>query len=135
MPRKLTVVLDYGNAKETYSRIGLLECQQNLQSYWTTGMPRELTVVLDYGNVKETYSRIELLGCNGNLQSYWTTGVQWELTVVLDYWGAMGTYSRIGLPQLISFRVQVYIFPTRLECIFTSSPLVSSVVLHLPHSF
>ncbi len=27
------------------------------------------------------------------------------------------------------------IFPTRFECISTSSPLVSSAVLHLPHSF
>ena len=36
---------------------------------------------------------------------------------------------------LHSFRVWIYIFSTRFECEFTSSPLVSSVVLHLPHSF
>ncbi len=30
---KLTVVLDYYEAKETYSRIGLKRCQGNLQSY------------------------------------------------------------------------------------------------------
>ncbi len=31
---KLTVVLDYYNAIGTYSRIGLLQCNWNLQSYW-----------------------------------------------------------------------------------------------------
>jgi hypothetical protein len=34
--RKLTVVLDYYKAMETYSRIGLLRSYGNLQSYWTT---------------------------------------------------------------------------------------------------
>jgi hypothetical protein len=34
--RKLTVVLDYYKAKETYSRIGLLRSYGNLQSYSTT---------------------------------------------------------------------------------------------------
>ena len=41
--------------------------------------------------------------------------------------------SRLNIPH--SFRVQFYIFSTRFECSFTSSPLVSSVVLNLPHSF
>ncbi len=36
---------------------------------------------------------------------------------------------------LHSFRVYFYIFSTRLECIFTSSPPVWSVFLHLPHPF
>jgi hypothetical protein len=36
---------------------------------------------------------------------------------------------------LHSFRVWFPIFSTPLECVFTSSPLVSSVVLHLLHSF
>jgi hypothetical protein len=36
---------------------------------------------------------------------------------------------------LHSFRVYFSIFPTRFECIFPSSPLVSSVFFHLPHSF
>jgi hypothetical protein len=52
---------------ETYSRIGLLLCHGNLQSYWTTAMSWKLTVVLDYWNVTETYSRIGLLQCHGNL--------------------------------------------------------------------
>ena len=42
------------------------------------------------------------------------------------------------LPQwyhLHSFRVYFNIFSTRFECIFTSSPLVSSVFSHLLHSF
>ncbi len=33
---KLTVVLDYYEAMETYSRIGLLLSYGNLQSYWTS---------------------------------------------------------------------------------------------------
>ncbi len=33
------------------------------------------------------------------------------------------------------FECSFRIFPTRFECSFKSSPLVSSVVLHLPHSF
>jgi hypothetical protein len=32
--RELTVVLDYYEAMETYSRIGLLRSYGNLQSYW-----------------------------------------------------------------------------------------------------
>ncbi len=36
---------------------------------------------------------------------------------------------------LHSFRVYFHIFSTRFECIFTSSPLVSSVFLRLLHSF
>ncbi len=45
--RKLTVVLNYYEAMQTYSRIGLLQSYGNLQSYWTTTKLR-------------------------NLQSYWT---------------------------------------------------------------
>ncbi len=45
---------------ETYSRIGLLKCHGNLQSYWTNGMPWKLTVVLDYSDAMETYSRINI---------------------------------------------------------------------------
>jgi hypothetical protein len=66
----LTVVLDYYEVKETYSRIGLPRSQGNLQSYWTTTKSKKLTVVLDYQEVKETYSRIGLLRSPGNLQSY-----------------------------------------------------------------
>jgi hypothetical protein len=74
---KLTVVLDYYESMETYSRIGLLRSYGNLQSYWTTTNLGKLTVVLDYYEPKETCSRIELLGrlmfLNGdyqNLQTY-----------------------------------------------------------------
>ena len=45
---KLTVVLDYYEPMETYSRIGLLRSYGNLQSYWTTTKLRKLTVVLNY---------------------------------------------------------------------------------------
>ena len=45
--RELTVVLDYYEAKETYSRIGLQRSYGNLQSYWTTAGLRKPTVVLD----------------------------------------------------------------------------------------
>ncbi len=45
---KLTVVLDYYKAVETYSRIGLLRSYGNLQSYWTTTKLWKLTVVLNY---------------------------------------------------------------------------------------
>ncbi len=42
-----------------------------------------------------------------------------------------------GCHWMASFRYAFWktIFSTRFECIFTSSPLVSSVFLHLPHSF
>ena len=56
---KLTVVLDYYEAMETYSRIGLLRSYGILQSYWTTTKLWNLTVVLDYYQAIETYSRIE----------------------------------------------------------------------------
>ncbi len=94
---KLTVVLDYYEAKETYSRIGLLRSQGNLRSYWTITKPRKLTVVLDYYEAMKTYSRIGLLRRYGNFQSYWTTTELWKLTVVLDYYEDMETFSRIGL--------------------------------------
>ncbi len=45
---------------ETYSRIGLLKCHRNLQSYWATAMLWKLTVVLDYSDAMETYSRINI---------------------------------------------------------------------------
>ena len=46
--RNLTVVLDYYDAKEPYSRIGLLRSYGTLQSYWTTTKLWKLTVVLNY---------------------------------------------------------------------------------------
>ncbi len=73
--RELTVVLDYYEASETYSRIGLLRSCGNLQSYWTNTKLWKLTVVLDY------YEAV-------------------ELTVVLDYYEAMETYSRIPEHQV-----------------------------------
>ncbi len=97
---------------ETYSRIGLLKCHGNLQSYWTTELPVHLRWALKYvgsgirltdvglfeqSDWTETYSRIGLQGCQGNLQSYWPTEMPWELTVVLANSDAMGTYSRIEL--------------------------------------
>ncbi len=33
--------------RETYSRIGLIRSQRNLQSYWTDRKSKELAVVLD----------------------------------------------------------------------------------------
>jgi hypothetical protein len=48
---KLTVVLDYYEAMETYSRIGLLRSYGNLKSYWTTTKLWKLTVVLDYNDI------------------------------------------------------------------------------------
>jgi hypothetical protein len=85
---KLTVVLDYYEAMETYSRIGLLRSYGNLQSYWTTAKPWKLTVVLDYYEAMETYSRIGSLRSYGNLQSYWTTVLRsmlvlWQSTATL----------------------------------------------------
>ena len=89
---KLTVVLDYYEAMEAYSRIGLLRSYGNLHSYWTTTKLLKLTVVLDYCEAIETYSRIGLLLSHGNLQSYWTTTKLWKLTVVLNYYEAMETF-------------------------------------------
>jgi hypothetical protein len=58
---KLTVVLDYYEAMETYSRIGQPWSYGNLQWYWTNTKLWKLTVVLDYYEAMETYSRIGLL--------------------------------------------------------------------------
>jgi hypothetical protein len=82
---KLTVVLDYHEAIETYSRIGLLRTYGNLQSYWTTTKLWKLTVVLDYYELMETYSRIGLLRSYGNLQSYWTTTNPIVLKIMATY--------------------------------------------------
>ncbi len=57
---KLTVVLDYCEATETYSRIGLL---RSYETYRRIGLLRSY----------ETYSRIGLLRSYENLQSYWNT--------------------------------------------------------------
>jgi hypothetical protein len=47
--------------KETYSRIGLLQSNGNLQSYLTTTKLWKSSVVLDYYEAVETYSRIGLV--------------------------------------------------------------------------
>jgi hypothetical protein len=88
---KLTVVVAYYEAVETYSCIGLLRSYGNLQLYWTTTKLWKLTVVLAYYEAMETYSCIELLRSNGNLQSYWPTTKLWKLTVVLNYYEAKQT--------------------------------------------
>ena len=62
---ELTVVLDYYEAMETYSRIGLLRIYGNLQSYLTTMKLWKLTVVLDYYEAMETYSRIGVVRSYG----------------------------------------------------------------------
>ncbi len=51
---KLTVVLDYYEALETYSGIGLLRSYANLESYWTTTKLCKLTVVLDFYEAMQT---------------------------------------------------------------------------------
>ncbi len=48
---------------------------------------------------------------------------------------SFSTRFECNFPCFHSFRVWFYIFPNRFECSFTSSSLVSSVVLHLLHSF
>ncbi len=54
---KLTVVFEYYEAKETYSRIWVLRGYGNLQSYLSTTKLRKLTVVFEYCEAMETYSR------------------------------------------------------------------------------
>jgi hypothetical protein len=76
---KLIVVLDYSEAIDTYSRIGIL------RSY----------LLNTYKLVLETYGRIGLLRSYENLQSYWTTSKLWKLTVVLDYFEAILLYNII----------------------------------------
>ena len=51
---KLSVLLEYQDVKETYSRIVLLRSYENLQSYWTTAKLWKLTVVLDNYEAMET---------------------------------------------------------------------------------
>jgi hypothetical protein len=58
---------------ETYSRIGLLLRDGNLQSYWTTTKLLKLTVVLVYYETMKTYSRIRLLLGDVNLQSFFSS--------------------------------------------------------------
>jgi hypothetical protein len=57
---KLTVVLDYYEDMETYSRIGLLRSYGNLQSYWTRSKSNDLQVDVDrlkreWNDMKEEY--------------------------------------------------------------------------------
>jgi hypothetical protein len=49
---KLTVVLDYYEAMETYSRIGLLQSYGNLQSYWTRSA--------DVATIKKAYRKLAM---------------------------------------------------------------------------
>jgi hypothetical protein len=77
----------------------------------------------------ETYSRIGLVRSYRNLQSYWTH----RLSLHLNDWSGWSWCSGFVLQKhhrvtcLHSFRVYFHIFSTRFECIFLSSPLVSSV--------
>jgi hypothetical protein len=86
----------------------------------------------------ETYSRIGLLQSYWNLQSYWTTTKLWKLTVVLTY-VFVERRLEIGTPFWLHHPDSLppiwNSVSTRFECNFTSSPLVSSVILRLPHSF
>jgi hypothetical protein len=91
-PESALQIVRYFDRTEIYSRIGLVECHGNLQSYWTTAMSWKLTVVLAYCNAIETYSRIGILQCHGNLQSYCTTEMSWKLTVVLDHTSGLGVW-------------------------------------------
>jgi hypothetical protein len=77
---------------ETYSRIGLLKCHGNLQSYWW--ITSDLRV---WGWGSDWFSATAMTLPALNLQWYWTTETSLKLTVVLDYWNVMETYSRIGL--------------------------------------
>jgi hypothetical protein len=153
--KKLTVVLEYYEAietyslldnyeaLETYSRIGLLRSSGNLQSYWTTTKLRKLTVVLDYYEAMETYSRIWLLRSYGNLQSYWTTT---NLTYTLpgNVFAISKSIRNSNGPRtlVILYGPKTHQFSTRFECVshlphsfrvcFASSPLVSSVFRIFP---
>ncbi len=69
---KLTVVLDYCEELETYSRIELLRSYGNLQSYWNTRKLQKITVVFEYYEAMEIHGGIELLRSHGDLQSYCT---------------------------------------------------------------
>ncbi len=65
--------MDYHEAKETYSRIGLLRGYGSLQSYWTTTRLWTLTVVLYYYRyeVLESNPDIEDVARQGKLCSFY----------------------------------------------------------------
>ncbi len=158
---KLTVVFEYCEAMETYSRIWVLRGYRNLQSYLSTTRLWKLTVVFEYCEAMETCSRIWALRGYGNLQSYLSTARLWKLTVVFEYCEDMETCSRIWVLLKLDnnggycanskplwfpsnkFDAKVYaevdsrfnskLNFTRFECSFNSS-LVSTVVLII-HSF
>jgi hypothetical protein len=125
---ELTVVLDYYEAMETYSRIGLLRSHGNLQSYWTTTKLWKLTVVLDYYEAIETYRRI------GLLPSYHSENAVFE-ALAIEQQLKRKTRGELEVGKKIwKIDPQVTIFHTRFGCIFTSSSLVSSVISHLLRS-
>ncbi len=69
---KLTVVLDYYEAIETYSRIGLLRSYRNLQSYSSAEF--NTSAMLGDTNLSKSFLETvkELCSTGRNLQSYWT---------------------------------------------------------------
>ncbi len=82
---ELTVVFEYYEAPETYSRIWVPRGYGNIQSYLSTKMLSKHTVVFEYHEAMETYSRIWVLQGFRNLQSYLSTTGLKKLTVVLEY--------------------------------------------------
>ncbi len=105
---KLTVVLDYYEAMETYSRIGLLRSQGNLKLYWTTTKPRKLTVVLDY-RFPHINAGVYMLNAVPRSSSvrFETPLFQWIIHILHSF--------RTSFPLVSSV---VFKFSTRFECGF-----------------
>ncbi len=133
--------MDYYEAKETYSRIGLLTYGRIILA--TPEVKPEVqeplffiddnATTLEHLKSTEIETTLETSGEDVELHSKRYFGFANEQ----DYEKMMkerkmkefeyGENNK-GVDLLHSFRVYFYVFPTRFKCIFTSFPLVSSVV-------
>ena len=62
---KLTVVLGYYEAKESYSRIGLLQSYRNLQSYWSRSSG-SAALVQGSDPCTRLFNALDLIECTSN---------------------------------------------------------------------
>jgi hypothetical protein len=93
---KLTVVLDYYEAMETYSRIGLLRSYGNLQSYWTTTKLWKLTVVLNSRCLEFSNNVFTFVFTLELLVKVISSGVLFGKTPYLtNFWNILGSSIRL----------------------------------------
>ncbi len=127
----LTVVLEYYEAMEPYSRIGILRGYVNLQSYWKLRGYGNLQSYWTTAKLFKTHSRIVIPKLAVYEGPTWWAAPNW--IPFENFWNIDSVTSPAQSYSLVAS--VVYIFFTRFECSFRSASPVSSVVLHLLHSF